>query len=324
MNDLENLKKNISNPEECYYFIYRAISRSPYIEHSTGAFYTAKEYDEIDKKNPEYARDGFSRVSDLITADSWTYGEGGSQTDKFAIVAGAMLFQSDYQNLCKINVEEQLNEIMTNGIRSDDDKIRRVLVPLYALGMETSEAEALNLKTILEKRNLGYGNARYDTAVLIEIPKDKINDISVIGEGTVVPSEYIKGAYYTENQIVISYSENPNYKSYEKQSSKLDRTRRYKANSFEDNLPDEVKSILDRIMPREENNKEEPVTKAKSAFTPAVDFETDEISGVVFPANSIGRETLASVPLKKVTEAATRMDNDRISIKTSERPQEGR
>ncbi len=241
---IENIVNTIlSKDESKKYFIHRTAIPPVFYDDSNGKLYTSKEYDEMmhsNYKDSEYA-DNYLYAIDGLDA---------KQLRENHILdhgLGWTISEQEYKQVVERNFREQISAFFEKGLYTVETSLERTATSLEGENLHTNLPIDEQRKKLIEDLNkVGFGmntskdnsllgalsnREELNTLLVLEIPTSCFGDLEhitklfeksnevfeaatayrgVIKLDTVVPKEYIKGAFYTEEDS-IQYTSNQNY-----------------------------------------------------------------------------------------------------------------
>ena len=241
MNLESKVSEIINNVEDNIYFIHRTTIDLPYIDITNGKIYTQEEL-EKSGLDYDYIDNNIQCLSNF--EDFW-------EDHKLDITANHqwVITEEQYQEAIVRNFQEQIKKFFGQGIYSVQTSIERTATSLEE-GRNgktlNRDEQLLRLKETITKTGFGMntskGNAllgalsnreELNTLLVLEIPRKCFAEIDEIRPlfqksdtplevetayrgiqtiNTVIPTEYIKGAFHTQGREII-FEDNENYRS---------------------------------------------------------------------------------------------------------------
>lgn len=239
--EIKEIIDNLMNNEEnSKYFVHRTKIAPLWIDISNGKFCTAKEYDNLYKTlGDDYVVENLYTLKEF--EDYW-------KEDILDVEMGWSVSRQEYNEAYKKNLEEELNNFFGKGIYAVESSIERTATPLEKGANHqilSIDEQKKRLSTILQQEGFGFNTGKsnallgflanreeLDTVLILEIPRkcfssldditplfqktDEILEIPTAYRGvqkldTVIPKEYIKGAFNLDGKDV-HFLDNENYK----------------------------------------------------------------------------------------------------------------
>lgn len=237
----ESIIDNIlSGDKRSKYYIHRTAIGPVFYDVSNGKLYTNKEYYEMSISSDEYVEEYLYPIKGLEA-------EMLLKNHSLDVGAGWSISEQEYKEISKKNFQEHISEFFEKGLYAVETSIERTATSLEDGNLHQKlsiEEQREKLKEILNKVGFGMNTSKgnsllgslanreeLNTLLILEIPESCFGDLEHISQlfeksseifetetayrgvlelDTVIPREYIKGAFFVGENDTF-YSDNKHY-----------------------------------------------------------------------------------------------------------------
>lgn len=265
----ENLIENLleDNKENGKYYIHRTAIGPVFYDDSNGKIYTNKEYFEMFQSDSEYV-DEYLYPFDSVDVDMLL------KEHSLDLGAGWSISEEEYKKVVERNFQEHISEFFEKGLYAVETSIERTATSLEEGSQHqilSVQQQRERLSELLNKIGFGMNTSKenallgalanrdeLNTLLILEIPESCLGDLDNISQlfekkddvfetptayrgvlklDTVIPREYIKGAFFVGTEELY-YSANEHF----------DRKKEVKNGIYNSQS---IKSILENMQDRE-------------------------------------------------------------------------